>query len=181
MHCTLTIYHVLLPIDMKPIRAGMGHEARMADVGGGGGGGMSYCTKCNYTNQHRGKVKRHMMTHLDSPKVWVCSVCKRRFAEGHHLRRHMATRGHVRRRSVQPMTPRVVRSKSVQKKKLEASKEADKEVEKLKKLLKKRIEKKINSIEQEIVNQYDQIQKGRKQMESLLAKLKLLEAEKNNV
>ena len=82
----------------------------------------------------------------NSPKVWVCSVCKRRFAEGHHLRRHMATRGHVRRRSVQPMTPCVVRSKSVQKKKLEASKETDKEVGKLKKLLKKRTEKKINSM-----------------------------------
>ena len=79
------------------------------------------------------------------------------------------------------MTPCVVRSKSVQKKKLEASKEADQEVEKLKKLLKKRIEKKINSIEQEIVNQYDEIQQGRKNMESLLAKLKLLEAEKNSV
>ena len=46
-----------------------------------------------YSNTNRGKVRRHMKSHLDSPKPWVCATCRKSFA-GFHLSRQARTSWH---------------------------------------------------------------------------------------
>ena len=162
---------------MKPIRAGLGKEARLEDVEGGPG--RATCSKCPYSNTNKGKVRRHMKVHLDSPKPWVCATCRKSFAENHQLRRHSRIWSHHggRRRGVGvlPLTPVKVKSKQEDNAKL--LKDADDKVEALKRALEKKLLKKLKKVEQKIVLQHQQIEEGRENLKSLMEVYKSLNAE----
>ena len=118
---------------------------------------------CKYSNTNRGKIRRHMKTHLDSPKPWVCPTCRKSFSENHQLKRHSRIWSHHggRRRGVGvfPLTPVQVKSKQEEKAKM--LKDADDQVEALKRALEKRLMMKLKKVEQKIVMQHQQIVDGK--------------------
>ena len=139
----------------------------MEDVDGGPG--RATCPKCKYSNTNRGKVRRHLKTHLDSPKPWVCPTCRKSFAENHQLKRHSRIWSHHggRRRGVGvfPLTP--VQVKLKQEEKARMLKDADDQVEALKRALEKRLMMKLKKVEQKIVMQHQQIVDGKENLKIL--------------
>ena len=139
----------------------------MEDVDGGPG--RATCPKCKYSYTNRGKVRRHLKTHLDSPKPWVCPTCRKSFAENHQLKRHSRIWSHHggRRRGVGvfPLTPVQVKLKQEEKAKM--LKDADDQVEALKRALEKRLMMKLKKVEQKIVMQHQQIVDGKENLKIL--------------
>ena len=164
---------------MNPKRPGLGKEARMVDVIGSAGNFQ--CPRCAYSNTSKTKIRRHLRSHMDSPKSFRCRTCRYSFAEKHQLKRHMALKSHgsVRRISVLPLTPKMIvkpKAKLYEEKAANLA-AADEEVASHKRALEKKQNLKKKNIEMKIVAQRKEIMRGRSNLQYLLDQLLELTAE----
>jgi hypothetical protein len=165
---------------------------------------MSRCPKCQYKSPSRSRVRRHLESHLDSPKRWRCKTCAYRFAESHQLKRHVAKQHGTRKPGVLPLTPPTTAWNPASEARNEFDKKvagmeepatvenkeegnsmarirvlelADQEVETQKAAMRKRIRKKMGQVEMSIIKQREEVMEARDKLKKLVEERKNCDVE----
>jgi hypothetical protein len=170
--------------------------AKLDQVLGGGSSDLARCPKCEYKSPSRSRVRRHLQSHLDSPKNWRCKTCHYRFAEAHQLRRHLAKQHGSRKPGVLPLTPATTAGNLASEAKKAGLEEpakqenkeggnsvsrelemAEQEVETEKKAMRKRIRKKMGLVEVAIIKQREEVVQAREKLVKLVDERKQCDVE----